>query len=497
MSEQKKKNGLKGFLKRKQLRYGSYAIAMTLLVVAAIVLVNIAVKAAEDNWVLRLDLSYNSITRFSDTTKNALKELDKDVKFYVMATPGQENAQLMEVLDHYRAQSDRVTVQVIDPDKNPGVVNKFRGEGSTTTLSNNTVVVANGDETRYKVYSYYDMVNISYNQNTQQSYITSYKYEQVLTQGMLYASAEKTPTAYFMQGHGEPSLAPMATLQTMLESNNYDTAELAQGADMPDPDGNILVVIAPQKDLEERDREKVRAFAENGGGFLFVWDVATPDLPNFNSILGYYNIGYDKGMVIADINDYAQYYYNPAYVLAELGEHDITTPLTEGGKNLVLSMQSRAIAMPEMSKNECEITPLLRSKTGSFLADITNTTRADWTRQADEPEGPLTMAAAVLRHNFADAAKSGRAVLIGSVYSITDATVLNSFNNGEFVLSAVKWAAKDDAVNLSIISKTANRGSLQIASQNEMYILAALSIVVLPLVILVFGIVVWLRRRHL
>ncbi|GHU68607.1 hypothetical protein FACS1894184_11010 [Clostridia bacterium] len=483
------------FLKDRRFRYGGYAIIATVLVIAALVVVNIAVKAGEDNWALRWDLSYNSITKFSDTTKNALAELKQPVKYYVMASPGSENAQLMEVLDRFRAGSSHISVTVVDPDKNPGLVNKFRGTASA--LSNSSVVVANEDETRFKVYTYYDMVNISTDQQSGQPYISSYKFEQVLAQGLLYVTSSKTYTAYFMEGHGEASVAELASLTTLLNSNNYDTASLPLGVDAPDPTSSVILIVDPQRDIDEQTRESLMTYAQNGGGFVFVWNVTTPaDLPNFQALLDYYNAGFEQGVVVANIDDAAQYYYSPIYVLSKIGEHDITKPLTDAGNAYILAMQSVAIKPPEMVKNEVSITPLLSSGTGSFLADPT-VQRTDWKRGSNEPAGPFDMATAVLRHNFADPSKESRAIALGSVGAIASSQAITQFNNGEFIMSALKWTAKDDAVNLSVMSKQAQRGALRITSQSEVYVLAGLSILLLPLLTLAAALVVTLRRRHL
>ncbi|MDR1600772.1 MAG: GldG family protein [Oscillospiraceae bacterium] len=487
------------FLKDRRLRYGGYAVVATALVVAALVGLNIAVKAIEDNWALRLDLSYNSLTRFSDSTKNALAELDQPVTYYVMASPGSENAQLMEILDRFRALSGNVTVTTVDPDKNPGLVNKFRG--SAASLGSNAVVVANADETRFKVYSYYDMVNIGQDQSSGQYYVSSYKFEQVLAQGLLYVTSPKTYTAYFMEGHGETAVSNLTALTTILSSNNYSSEALPLGADMPDPASSVIFIMDPQRDIDDQTRQSLMDYAQNGGGFVFAWAVTTPDdLPNFQAVLDFYNTGFERGYVAANVDDSSQYYGTPALILSAIGEHDITTPLTENGNVHILSMQSRAIKPPEMIKNEVTITPLLSSGTGSFLADMDiqrGNTVEDWRRRDTESLGPFTMAAAILRHNFADDAKDSRVVVIGGAGTISSSTPLNYFSNGEFLMSALKWAAKDDAINLSVYSKTAQRGSLQLTSQSEVYLLAGLSIILLPLMTLIAALVVTLRRRHL
>ncbi|GHU73845.1 hypothetical protein AGMMS49992_13710 [Clostridia bacterium] len=487
------------FLKDRRFRYGGYAIIATILVVAALVVVNIASTAIEDNWALRWDLSYNSITKFSESTKNALAELNQPVTFYVMGTDGGEDAQLMEVLDRFRASNRNITVTTVDPDKNPALVNKFRGTASS--LAANTVVVTNADETRFKVFTYYDMVNIGQDTNSGQYYISSYKFEAVLAQGLLYVTSGKTYTAYFLEGHGEVGITELSALTTLLNSNNYDTASLPLGSETPDPSSSIIVIADPQRDIDEASREQLMGYAQAGGGFVFAWAASTPaELPNFQALLDYYNIGFTDTFVSANGADSTQFYTAPYYILSTIGEHDITTPLTSAGRAYIISIQSLAIKDPAMKKNEVEITPLLSSAAGSFLVDQTisrGSSLPDWQRASSETAGPFTLAAAVQRRNFADTSKDSHALAIGSIGSIASSSILNYFSNGEFVMSAFKWVGKDAAVNLSVMSKTAQRGSLRLTSQSEVYLLAGLSILLLPLLTLAAALVVTLRRRHL
>lgn len=484
-------NGSKG----RKLRFGGYAVAITAVVLAALIILNVAVKAIEDKWALRLDLSYNSITKFSETTTSALSKLDKDVKFYLMAQPGSEDAQLVEVLDRFRASNSHVTFETFDPDKNPGMVNKFRG--TSTSLAANTVVVTNAEESRFKVITYYDMITISVDQNTGSQYISSYNFERSLTQGMLYVTADKTQTAYFLQGHGEATLSDLAALVTFLNKNNYDTTEIALGADMPSPDASLIVICAPQRDIDDSTRAKLMEYAQSGGGFMFVWDVSTPlDLPNFNAVMAYYNVSFDSGIVVANMSDASQYVYTPTYLITKIGEHEVTNPLTSGTRSYVIAVDSLAIKMPEMPKNEVEVTPLLISGDGSFLADPT-VRRTDYSRKPEEPLGPFNVAVASLHHDFVNSANESRAVLIGSATTVASSSMLNQFSNGDFVMSAMKWVAKDEAADVSVISKTATRGLLRIQSQAELYLLAGLAILLMPVIVLAVALIVNLRRRHL
>ena len=499
MNEKKRSFRPFAFAGRKRFRFGGYALLATLLFVGIVVLVNIGVKAVEDNWALRLDLSYNSLTKFSDQTKTALKELDKDVHFYILAAQGAEDKRLAEVLDRYRAASGHVSVQVADPDKNPGLINRFRGANGTQSFGSNTVIVTNKDETRYKIYPFYDLVTLAQDQNTQQYYIQRYNFERMFTQAMLYVTAEKTPVVYLLQGHGEPPAPYLAAMTALLRDNNYDVVEVGLTDEIVAGRNDLLLILAPEKDLTDEERGKIMAILQDGGNLLYTADVGAPNsLENFNSLLSYYGVGFMEGMVVANVSDTAQYYpMQPAYLLPGLGEHDITTPLKEAKMDILVIPQARAISLPAMERNDFAITPLLSSKAGSYLIDLSDASRTAIAKQEGDIDGPFPIGVAVQRHDATNAGKESRVVLLGSTLAVMDSQLLNSFFNGEFLLSAVKWATKDEAVNLSIVSKTATRTRLAISSASQFYTLAVIAVGLLPLLVLIAGVAVWMRRRHL
>ncbi|MDD2504392.1 MAG: hypothetical protein PHG58_11210, partial [Clostridia bacterium] len=61
--------------KNKKFRYGSYATLVTLIVLAALIVVNLAA----DLLPVRIDLTTNKMYSLSEQTENVLDNLDKDV----------------------------------------------------------------------------------------------------------------------------------------------------------------------------------------------------------------------------------------------------------------------------------------------------------------------------------------------------------------------------------------------------------------------------------
>ena len=73
VTEKKHKN-------RKKLKYGSIATAITVVFIAAVVLLNIIVKAVSNQYNLRLDLTSAKLYEISDSTLDYMKNLNQDVE---------------------------------------------------------------------------------------------------------------------------------------------------------------------------------------------------------------------------------------------------------------------------------------------------------------------------------------------------------------------------------------------------------------------------------
>lgn len=497
-NEPNPKNKLPARLKSRQLRIGGYATVITVLFIALVVLVNVAVKAVEDRWALRLDLSYNALTELSSQTEAAFASLDEDVTYYVLSTTGEANTLIVEVLDRYRAANSHISVQVINPNQQPGLINAFRGADSTATFGDNTVIVTNHDNTRFKIYASSDLVEYGYT-DQQQIYVRAYHFERAFTQGLLYATSDSTQTVYLLQGHGESEYGELTALRTLLERNNIATAPLSVTDDMPEAADTMLLILSPSRDMLAEEYERIMAYLRQGGSLLFTSDVTTPsDLANFGALLGYYGLAFLDGMVMPDLEDTTQYYpMQQTFLLPAIVAHDITAPLLEANQQSIIMPQARGIQLPQMERAEFQVAPLLMSREGSYSIDIADATRTSTARQPGDPEGPFVLAAAVQHTPAGQGGVESRVLAVGSSGAIVADQILNAFHNGEFLISAIKWAMKDSSMDLNIVSKTAQRETLRIDSASTYYTLGAVVVVVMPLLVLAGSLIVWRKRRHL
>jgi ABC-2 type transport system permease protein len=105
-------------LKTRKFRFGGYAAVLTIALAAGLVLVNLIVQQLP----VQFDLTKSGLFSLTEQTDQVLKNLKSDVKVLVLNEPGKEPATYKEVLDKYARQSSRFKYEVIDPEKNPGLL---------------------------------------------------------------------------------------------------------------------------------------------------------------------------------------------------------------------------------------------------------------------------------------------------------------------------------------------------------------------------------------
>ena len=131
---------------KKTLHNGLYAAALAAVVLAAVILVNLVVRALPSQYT-EYDISTSGMFTLSDTTQNLLGELDTDVQAYYLAISGEEDANVTRLLDRYAGASSHFSWQQRDPVLYPTLAEQYDG------ASTGSVVLVCGD--KYEVLSYY------------------------------------------------------------------------------------------------------------------------------------------------------------------------------------------------------------------------------------------------------------------------------------------------------------------------------------------------------
>ena len=111
-------------------------------------------------------------------------------------------------------------------------------------------------------------------------------------------------------------------------------------------------------------------------------------------------------------------------------------------------------------------------------------------------EGPFTLAVAIEQ---ADAYGETENDVRIAVYSTSMfATQLSAYGgNTDLFLQTVRWMQNEETNVVSIVGKSLSEDLLSIRTASQAYLACGIVTIGIPAIVLICGIVVWLRRRHL
>lgn len=494
-----KKSGFFAFLTKKQARYGWYSVLLTALFIAVVIVVNIIAGAIETKWALKIDASSNKLTSFSDQTYSVLDGLDQEIHIYLLfqnQTQSDLRVQLEEITNKFRARNDRIKIDLIDPITEPARVKKYL-PNSDTTLSEGSIIVTNADETRVKTIRASELYSYGQNQQTGQYYITSFNGESKLTPALMYVSSMDTPKVYFLQGHDEYPLANCSILQTYLQNENFDVSELTLGTGTELKAGDTLIIGVARKDLTNDEYAEIKAWLESGGRLFYAneFNVDVSKLPNLNNLLKYYSLGFENGMVIEDQNETSRWIQSPMLLIPMLdAENDITSKMANSGRMLLQG--SGAVSEPDMPLSGYGYKKLLTSSSSSYMKNVTSETSV-LTREDGDTSGPFTLAMSVIHQpDVKDPTKDTRIVLINNPLTLLDTDYMTASSNLDFSMNAISWLVNRE-VSVYIRSKAIANATLALPDAGTFWTLTTVVVVIIPAIVLLAGVVVWIRRRRL
>ena len=476
-----KKMNIRQSFHSKKFKYGGYATLLAAIVIAAVIVVNLVV----DMIPLRFDLSRNKLYTLSEQTSDIVKGLEDDVTIYYVGEQSSVNSAIEEIVQRYVNGSGHIRTGTIDPARDPLTAQKYTKSGES--LSSGSIVVECGEV--YHVISQYDMYNFTQTQSGGYQ-PESLAVEQRLTSAILYVTGAEMPVAYVLDGHGETALD--SNIQKQMELENFAVQKLSLlGQDKVPEDADLLIVNSPKRDLSKEEEEALRAYLENQGKALFLMDVLIEDLPNFQAIFNTYGIQMSNVLVLE--GEQGSYVGgNPLYLVPKYGDHDITNPIK--ADNLPLFIPGgQAIDILDTKRNTLTITPLLTTSDKAF-GRKSDSQVTSLEKQPDDLTGPFQLGLAIedsVYNLAANETYKTRIVVIGN--SNFPST---GFEGGpNLFMNSLNWIFEREE-SITIRPKSLTVQPLNI-TEMQARVYGFLAMILIPAIILIAGLVVWLRRRHL
>lgn len=482
--ELRRKSKEKRIQNKKNLKHGSYSMGAITIFIAIIVVLNLVLQEVPSKY-REIDLSTQKLYSIGDQTKKVLKKLDKDVEIYYIAQSGSESSDIQKLLEKYEEGSDHIKVEQKDPAVNPKFVSQYTSDG----VSNNSVIVVCGDKN--KVIDNNSLYETSVNYQTYSSEVTGFDGEGQITSAINYVTSDNMPVMYTLEGHDEATMSD--TLKDTIQKANIDiqSLNLLTMDSVPD-DADILFIFAPAKDISEDEASKIISYLENGGKALIVSNYSSEEMPNFASVLENYGVKTADGIVLeGDTNHYIS--QNPSYLLPNIESNDITSSLSSGSRYILMPL-AQGIVKSDNYRDSLEITDILTTSDSSY-SKVNVEDMQTMEKESDDIDGPFAVGVSITEN--LDDEKETQIVYYSSEALFNDQmNTMVSGANYELISASVNWMceSEEDSNTISIASKSYDTSTLTIPAADASFWSIFVTAVV-PVVILVIGGGIWMKRR--
>ena len=474
--EQRKRN-------KKLLKHGTYSMAVTAVVIAIVVVLNLVVQEIPSKY-REIDLSSQKLYTVGEQTEKILKNLKKDVTLYYIAQDGTESSDIKNLLEKYEEGSKHITVEQKDPAVSP----KFASQYTSDNISNNSIIVVCGDKS--KVVDYSSMYETSINYQTYSQEVTGFDGEGQLTSAINYVVSDNMPVLYNLEGHDESSMSE--TMKETIEKANIEIKflNLLSEEAVPD-DAECLFIFAPETDLTKEEADKIISYLENGGKALIVSNYTDEDMPNFESVLENYGVQPVDGIVLeGNTDNYVS--QNPYYLLPNIESGEITSELSSQSRYVLVPL-AQGIKKADNIRDTLNISSILTTSDSAYSK--TNLKDMDtMEKEGGDIEGPFDLAVSITEKVGDD--KETQIAYFASASIFNDS--INSMVSGtnyELLSASLAWmCSTDDSNQISIPSKSYDTTTLTVPTA-DINFWSIFVTGVLPVCILLIGFGIWMKRR--
>ena len=469
-------------------RHAGISALTTIAVLAGIIILNVVAGSTD----LKIDLTPKKLFSLTNQTQELLDGLEQEVVITALYTAGQENEGIMETLSEYESRSNLVTLNVVDPDRDPGTVARYTEEG--TNLTKGSLIVSSGSE--FRTIAPQELYEVSYSQNGQPQ-LLGQKVEQMVTSALAFVSSGDSPAIYEIIGHQEATLTTLGYSET-LQQANYRLSEISLLRERIPEDAAILTLFAPQADLSEAEIDQIDAFLTAGGSLFVALHPQYPILPNLYALLAKWDIVVRHGVVMENrTNRLIPEFGDSKFVFAPYAsDHEVMTPLKEAKLDPILQATLGFAPTPSRQR-QLEYFPILSSSEDSWLrTNIDSEQSGSLSKIAGDEMGPIDVVVGVRQRNLDTyEPEGGTIVAIGGASAFASLGYLGQIKaNADLLTGLINWTAGDQATIL-VPSKSLYKLPLRINTLTA-FIYAGIAVILIPLLCLAGGLTVYLRRRH-
>ena len=487
-------DGIKNIFSKRNTKYGTASILIVVFTLGCFWFVSKILG----NFNLQYDVTANKQYSLSPQTIKILKELKEEVRITAIVKKNTGFDRYMgELLKDVAKKNSKIKIKTLDLDYDKAAASAFK------VTDYNITVVEMGDKRKdifeKDVVSAYDRTR-------------EFKGEQAIINAILSVSEAKKKVIYFTEGHKERNLTDLESasgfgfIKQLLGNDNYDvlSINLMKEGKIPE-DCTVLVIGGPQFSFATKEVELVGTFLDKGGKAIMLFDPFV--FTGFEKLLLNWNLRLDNDFVVdpkAFLNMIVV--KDPGAPIPEWQQHIITEPFIKN-RIPVFFPASRSISDTgrEGTRAYSKDRLMITSDASWGETDFQSLKVAPGPKEDDKDvKPPLCLGWAVMEYinkkdlkgESKDTPKQMKLVVIGDSDFATNAPagIGGMQGNLDLFVNSVNWLI-DEGSKISIRPKTIDMRSLQSLTGAQWMIMFVMTIIVTPLIVVVGGILVFLKRR--
>jgi ABC-type uncharacterized transport system involved in gliding motility auxiliary subunit len=464
-------------VKGREARFGLNVFLFSIVFIGILAAINFL--GAKDRYNFRWDSTEQGVFSLSDQTQKVLKDLKSPLKLAVFNVQGLRG-QAFEQVKLYAYYSDKVKVEVVDPNAKPHLIEKYGMKPG------NLIYIEYGAEGTSKVES-------RLNDMTEES----------ITNAIVKLTKGAAKKIYYLTGHSEPDLKGTDAMSLKYfadsvadENLAIEELSLAQRGTVPS-DAAALIVVAPKTPLFPEEKKAILAYADGGGKLLLAVDPMYPsNSTDIKDIASNYGIEVGNNVLLdAQLRMFAGPTIDFQFMVASIESHAITEGMSQRDKPIV---------------NLASSVTIKENKQGATYHELLKTSPAGWAESdiqaiftQDQPEvgvgdsdirGPVSLAIAYEKEisGEGDDKKFTRVLVIGDTDWMNNALYLQVASHRDLALNSLNWLIGEHSA-IAIRPKKFKASIARVPQSTFTLVMG--SGFLIPEIILILGLLIWWRRR--
>jgi hypothetical protein len=462
----------------------------TALVLAVVVMVNYLGA----RFFGRYYLSSQTRVKLSSQTLEILKSITNHVEVTLYYDKS-DNAYptIVALLGEYQAANSRLSVRTVDYVRDAGEAQKIKEQYKLNSPTDKNLVIFDCEK-RVKIQSGDALTEVKLEpvanpkEREYRRKPIAFNGEQAFTSMLLAVTTAKPFRAYFLQGHGEPSLSDsdnfgFLKFGSILAQNYVAVTNLELSGDGGIPmDCNLLIIAAPTAPLPDPELQKIEEYLKQGGRLLALFNYSSRNRPTgLEPILQRWGVN-----VIADeVKDPNNTITGQDIRVRNFSEHPVVNPLAQMSLQMILPRPVERVPWQNPPASAPQVEEIAFSSDQSTLAGA-----------SAEPPRSYPLIAAVEQKPVAGVANArgnarllvaGDSIFLGNFY-------IEGGANRDFVGYAVNWLLDRTTLLKGIGPRPVKEYRLWMTTTQQRNV-RWLLLGALPGAVLLFGCLVWLARR--